>query len=127
MSASETNTDAAKPWEAFDQDLDESNVCAVTEELEKQIDESLGLQMISIRLQRDLLVKLKTIAKHHGVGYQPLIRDLLNRFARSEMRLILSSMLEQKRKELEKIESEEASEAPLAPVDDFFNRERKQA
>ena len=41
--------------------------------------------MISIRLQKDLIKKLKLIAKYHGIGYQLLIRDLLQRFARNEL------------------------------------------
>lgn len=47
-------------------------------------DEALGLQMISIRLEKNLLEMLKAIATIEGVGYQPLVRDVLNRFALTE-------------------------------------------
>jgi hypothetical protein len=93
--------------------------------LEQEIDGALGLQPISIRLQKSLLKNLKVIANHHNVGYQPLIRDLLNRFARSEMRLILGAELEKRRAELEQIEADQKPEAELTPVDEFFERERR--
>ena len=113
------------PWEEFDADL-EQNTVAVSQEEAKAIDEDLGLQMISIRLQRSLLGKLKLIAEFRGVGYQPLIRDLLNRFARSEIQAILSEIKE-KESEMQRLVAE-ARESPapaMQPVSDFFERERE--
>lgn len=52
------------------------------------LDDALGLKSISIRLQNKLIDDLKTIAKVNGIGYQPLIRILLTRFAESELRQI---------------------------------------
>jgi plasmid stability protein len=63
--------------------------------------EKLGLQMISVRLQQSLIEDLKFIAKAHGVGYQPLIRDILTRFAKSEKRRLMMEIIEQKRLEME--------------------------
>jgi hypothetical protein len=60
--------------------------------------------MISIRLQKDLIKELKFIAKFHGIGYQPLIRDVLGRFSRHEM----ADIAEQYRK---KVEAQVAIEA----------------
>lgn len=110
-----------QPWEELDDDLEAACSVVPAEEAAK-IDEELGLQMISIRLERQLLKNLKLIAQHHGVGYQPLIRDLLNRFARSEVALILNEQLEQ----LKKAEEEQV---PMEPIDDFLAREgeRKRA
>ena len=62
---------------------------------EKSVEEAEGLQMISFRMQRELIEQLKFIAAHHGIGYQPLMRDVLCRFARSEMLLIAHQMQEQ--------------------------------
>ncbi len=76
-----------KPWEELDQDLEENTIVASNEQ-NKEIDDALGLQMVSIRLQKKLIKKLKIIADHHGVGYQHLIRDLLNRFDESELKCI---------------------------------------
>jgi hypothetical protein len=49
------------------------------------LDVALGLQMISIRLPGNLLDQLKFIARHRGVAYQPLIREVLARWARAEL------------------------------------------
>lgn len=58
-----------------------------------ELDAAMELQLISIRLQKGLIDQLKEIASYHGVGYQPMIRDLLNRFAQSEGRQILTARL----------------------------------
>lgn len=41
---------------------------AVDEAESAKVDDALGLQMISIRLQKALLRDLKTIADYHGIG-----------------------------------------------------------
>lgn len=69
------------------------------------LDESLGMKLVSIRLQRSLIQNLKLIAKHHGVAYQPLVRDLLNRFAVSEMKNILRELEAAQRKSIEEEDS----------------------
>lgn len=53
------------------------------------LNEAAGLQPISIRLQKSLIEDFKMIAKINGIGYQPLIRQVLKRFADSEKRRIL--------------------------------------
>jgi predicted DNA binding CopG/RHH family protein len=60
------------------------------------IDEHLGLQMISMRIQKDLVGDLKRIARYRGLGYQPIIRDVLQRFARSEIITIMDEIQERK-------------------------------
>lgn len=54
----------------------------------EELDASLDLKSISIRLQNKLIDDLKVIAKVNGIGYQPLVRILLTRFAESELRQI---------------------------------------
>ncbi|MDF3980737.1 hypothetical protein P3W24_01740 [Luteibacter sp. PPL201] len=54
----------------------------------------VNMQPISIRLPKHLLGVLKEIAKYHGVGYQPMIRDLLERWATGEIKTILADRLE---------------------------------
>lgn len=53
---------------------------AIPADMEAMIDGSLGLQSISIRLPKQLIDAYKLIATHHGIGYQPLMRDILQRF-----------------------------------------------
>lgn len=83
----------------------------------QEVDDALGLQLISIRLQKQLIGDLKAIAEHHGIGYQPMIRDLLNRFVDSEMQQILVQRLAE-------LKAEEAARESFAPVNDFLERQR---
>lgn len=76
------------PWESGKLGRSEENVVVADSSIEDALDEAVGLKSISIRLQKNLIKDLKLIAKHHGIGYQPLIRDALNRFARYELRTI---------------------------------------
>jgi predicted DNA binding CopG/RHH family protein len=127
--ATSNQTTGRQPWEGLDDDLTDEVVSAVPHEEEKAIDEALGLQMISIRLQRSLLNNLKLIAEHHKVGYQPLIRDLLNRFAKAEMRRVLQDLVEDQRKRLEEIEKDMEAQTQFDVIDDFLATEgqRKRA
>lgn len=66
------------------------------------IDDTLSLQMISIRLQKGLLDDLKDIAQIRGIGYQPLIKQVLKRFVDAEKKMILREMaLEEAKKDLD--------------------------
>jgi hypothetical protein len=53
------------------------------------LNEAAGLHPISIRLQKSLIEDFKMIAEINGIGYQPLIRQVLKRFADAEKRRIL--------------------------------------
>ena len=81
------STDEA--WESGRLGCDESSVRVAGPELESLVDESLGLQAISIRLPRHLIEAYKLIAAHHGVGYQPLMRDILQRFVPEGLKEVL--------------------------------------
>ena len=50
------------------------------------IQDSLGLQPISIRLEKALIEDFKTISAIDGIGYQTLMRQALWRFADCEMK-----------------------------------------
>lgn len=84
------------------------------------IERAVGMQLISMRLPKTLIGTLKEIANHYGIGYQPMVRDLLMRFARSEIKIILAARLEEARKA-------EDCESDLKPVSEFLERERKRA
>lgn len=68
---------------------DEKFTAPVTDNVAQQVDSSLGLVPISIRLQKDLLENLKALAQLNGLGYQPLIRQVLTRFVDCELKNIL--------------------------------------
>jgi predicted DNA binding CopG/RHH family protein len=58
---------------------------------ERRLDDSLDMQSISIRLPKSLIRHFKLIADFHGVGYQPLMRDVLQRFIPTELQHILDA------------------------------------
>jgi predicted DNA binding CopG/RHH family protein len=71
-------------WESGALGQDAAHAKRAPKELDQAVDDSLGLQAISIRLSKELIEDYKIIAKMHGIGYQPLMRDALKRFAESE-------------------------------------------
>lgn len=65
------------------------------------LDESLGLKPISIRLQQGMIDDLKAIAAFHGIGYQPLIKQILARFIESEQKMLANEMIRETIKQRE--------------------------
>ena len=76
-------------WDSGELGREEEFVKVATDDIEAEIDESLGLQLISIRLQKSLIDDFKAIAQINGIGYQPLMRQILQRFADGEKKRIL--------------------------------------
>lgn len=93
-------------WESGKFGREEAFVATADVADEHALDEALGLKLISIRLPIKLIEELKFVANHHGIGYQPLIRDLLTRFAVSELKLILKD-------KLDKLEQEEKKQKKM--------------
>ncbi|MDP2004150.1 MAG: hypothetical protein Q8K45_00590 [Rubrivivax sp.] len=65
----------------------------------KTVDGLLGLHPISIRFPKDLVRDLKAIAQLNGMGYQPLVRVICQRFVDTEKRAILRDQAERRQKE----------------------------
>jgi len=84
--------DTDEAWENGDLGRDERYVKRLEEASDKSIDDTLGLQMISIRLHKSLIEEFKSIAAIHGIGYQTLMRQSLTRFARGEMKRLAKDM-----------------------------------
>jgi hypothetical protein len=108
------------PWVTGKLGRDEAFVAKASPEKERSLDEALGLQMISIRLQKQLIEDLKFISTAHGIGYQPLIRDILSRFVVHEKKQII-------REAMERRELEMAQEKQLAAEKSHEKRRRKAA
>lgn len=85
-------------WESETLGADEKHVRVASQETSKQVDEALGLQLISIRLDKSLIESFKILGAFHNIGYQPLMRDALKRFADGEMKAIVSGLVESQRK-----------------------------
>lgn len=99
MSGKEKILGTDDAWESEQLGADKKHARPVALEDAMQIDEALGLQMISIRLDKSLIDSFKTLGMFHGVGYQPLMRDALKRFAEAEMKAIVSGLVESQRKQ----------------------------
>lgn len=79
----------AEAWEGGElgENLDSARV--VSDERTAEIQEAAGLQMISIRLPKSVIEDFKVIAQIEGVGYQPLMRIALMRFAECEAKRVM--------------------------------------
>jgi hypothetical protein len=83
--------DTAEVWEARAVGADASYVQVADGSHEEALDDALGMQSISIRLPKELINQYKLIAHFHGVGYQPLMRDVMARFVPNALKEILEA------------------------------------
>lgn len=97
-------------WDTGQLGADEKYVRVASPETHQQVDEALGLQMISIRLPKGLIDTYKTLASFHEIGYQPLMRDALTRFANNELKCIVSGFVQSQQKS----QKQEATEKRVA-------------
>jgi uncharacterized protein (DUF4415 family) len=93
---------SAEAWESRELGSELKHARAVDKKIGAQIDEALGLQMISIRLEQDLIESYKLLGAKYDMGYQPLMREALKRFVEGEFKLIASEALEKQRAEKQK-------------------------
>lgn len=100
-------------WESGELGRDAAHVRRVSPEVEAEVDLATAMKLVTIRLPVPMIDALKAIGQFHGIGYQPMVRDLLGRFIASEVPMILSQMHRQA--------AESASEK-TAPVDRFMER-----
>lgn len=71
--------DDTELWETGKLGNSAKHAVRVSDEEDKAIDDSLGLQAVTMRLQKELVEQLKILAKKEGLGYQPYIRQLLTK------------------------------------------------
>jgi hypothetical protein len=90
-------------WEIGDLDSNLRHARTVDKKIGAQIDEALGLQIISIRLEQDLIKSYKLLGAKYDMSYQPLMREALKRFVEGEFKLIASEALKKQRGEKQKI------------------------
>jgi hypothetical protein len=114
---------SAEDWENGKLGSDDKHVRRSPAEADQSVDETLGLQMVSLRLQKQLIEQLKFIAMYRGIGYQPLVRDLLNRFVRAELIEIAHEMKKSAEARVQQIKGAGAGES--GPAAQFVEEERK--
>ena len=89
-------------WDSGKLGRDEKYVKLADPDLAKKIDGALDLHAISIRLQKSLIDDFKSVATIHGIGYQPLMRQVLKRFVDSEKKRILRERAQEIKGAMEK-------------------------
>ena len=101
-------------FQTLNYQLSEEGIATITLNRPQKLN-AMNSQMRSdfLKLQNELISNLKFVAEHHGIGYQPLIRDLLHRFVRAEMRDIMYNMQEAQ-------DDEETITDEDSPVAKFF-------
>jgi hypothetical protein len=102
-------------WESGTLGRSEEHARRASDETKAKIDEALGLQAISIRLPKAVIETYKMLAGMHGVGYQPLMRDALCRFAECEMKQLLLGAVEVQRHQ-KRIQVAERTESASHPA-----------
>ncbi|MHA6916172.1 hypothetical protein ACQUJO_24040 [Ralstonia pseudosolanacearum] len=93
-------TGTEEAWDTGALGNDEQHAKAVSAETREAVDKTLGLQAVSIRLPKALIDDFKLIAKIHDMGYQPLMREALLRFAEGEKKLLLIQYAERLAQEM---------------------------
>lgn len=80
MTNTPNSSDDAELWESGQLGASEEHVRPVSPEKTKEIQDALGLQPVTLRLQKELVEQLKVLAQKEGLGYQPFIRHILTRY-----------------------------------------------
>ena len=87
-------------WEDGLLGTDEQFVAVADTNTEAAIDEAAGTQLISIRLSKAMLNDLKVIAAHNkGIGYQTLMKQVMQRFIDCEKKQFWNEYVAKKIKE----------------------------
>lgn len=111
MSKKSSIPGTAEAWEDGTLGKSDAHVRKTPQEMAAQIDEALGLQAISIRLPKATIEVYKNLAKMHGVGYQPLMRDAICRWAETELKMLLAGAVESQRTRVKKKAAKDHAEA----------------
>ena len=86
----------AKAWESGALGQSDAHVRVASSDIERRVDEALDLRAISIRLPKATIEVYKNLAKMHGVGYQPLMRDAICRWAEGELKMLAGAVESQR-------------------------------
>jgi len=90
--------DTNEAWESHELGATEAHVAVADEAHEQALNAALELQSISIRLPKQLIAHYKLISQFHGVGYQPLMRDVMARWVPSALKELFEAEAEKARK-----------------------------
>ena len=88
-------------WESGELGNDPKTAKIFEGDIQGQVDEAIAMQPISIRLPKSLIETFKLLGQEHGLGYQPLMRRVLTRFAEAEMKRVLNDHVAEQRRAVE--------------------------
>ncbi len=67
-------------WDAKEFGASQEHAVKAPDQALEALHEAAGMKAVSIRMPIEMIQAYKYIAAHHGIGYQPLMRDILQRF-----------------------------------------------
>jgi uncharacterized protein (DUF4415 family) len=86
--------DTPEAWESGELGQSDEHTKVAPSKLASEIDDALGLQMISIRLDKELIDMFKLLGGKYQMGYQPLMREALRRFVDGELKMVALEALQ---------------------------------
>jgi uncharacterized protein (DUF4415 family) len=75
----------AEAWENGELGREAKYAEASPKEVDIQVDKALDLEIISIRLETDLIESFQILGKKYDVSYKPLMRHALKSFIQSQI------------------------------------------
>jgi len=114
--------DDATQWESRELGADPkfARSTSVPASFHELLNKSNNMQMISIRLPKDLINDLKNISTSQKMGYQALVREVLKRFVDAEKKIMYRELmkanqeLEQQLKDAEELLKKHGKEKKMA-------------
>jgi uncharacterized protein (DUF4415 family) len=98
--------DTPEAWESGELGQSDEHAKATPSKLASEIDDALGLQMISIRLDKELIDMFKLLGGKYQMGYQPLMREALKRFVDGELKMVALEALQKQSAARSKLKDE---------------------
>lgn len=89
MSKSGKIPGTTQAWEDGSLGASMEHAAVASDEMQRAVEATLAMQAISIRLPKSVIETFKALASLEGVGYQPLMRTALMRFADEESKRIV--------------------------------------
>jgi hypothetical protein len=102
MTAKTKTIPSDDPWEDRLVGADEQFV-EVASEITLEVSAALELHPISIRFQKNLVDNLKALAQLHGLGYQPLVRQILTRWVDAELKHLIVQRANERTQALDEV------------------------
>jgi uncharacterized protein (DUF4415 family) len=99
-------TDNPEAWESGALRQSHEYAKVAPSKLASEIDDALGLQMISIRLDKELIDMFKLLGSKYQMGYQPLMREALKRFVDGELKMVALETLQKQSAARSKLKDE---------------------